>query len=335
MGIEKISFDLNNSSSQKVVLIFGISSFVGSNLAEVLKKDFKVVGTYFSNPVYIDGVVTYPCDVLKKDDVQMALYTFRPDLTIYSAGLSSVTACDENVEYADALNSGGLFNVTEFCQRYKSQICYISSCYVFGGANRKYIETDIPDSASLYGKTKATAEFFVQKTSLDYMVFRCCNFYGRGINKKKSNWFEKLENSIYQGKSLQWDNHVKIGFLDIYYLGFLIKLCFENMVRNRVFQVSSIDLMTHYEFVKLYSEVFSHSDSSITKGKWHFPLLNYIEMSLLEEMRFEMDLSNMESFLNIKLPSIRESLEFTKKRFRLSQSESSKKSKKGGAITYI
>ena len=38
--------DLNNSASQKVVLIFGISSFVGSNLAEVLKKDFKVVDRY-------------------------------------------------------------------------------------------------------------------------------------------------------------------------------------------------------------------------------------------------------------------------------------------------
>ena len=65
MNSNKISFDLNNSSSQRVVLIFGISSFVGSNLAEVLKKDFKVIGTYFNNPVSIDGVVTFPCDVLK------------------------------------------------------------------------------------------------------------------------------------------------------------------------------------------------------------------------------------------------------------------------------
>ena len=70
------------------------------------------------------------------------------------------------------------------------------------------------------------------------------------------------------------------------------------MVRNRVFQVSSTDLMTHYEFAKLYTKAFSHSDSLITKGKWNFPLLNYIEMSLLEEMRFEMDLSNMESFFS-------------------------------------
>ena len=130
MTKEKLLFDLNNSASQKVILIFGISSFVGSNLAEVLKKDFKVVGTYFNNPVSIKGVVTFPCDVLKKDDVQMALYTFRPDLTIYAAGLNSISDCDENVDYADALNSGGLFNVTEFCQRYKSQICYLSSCYV-------------------------------------------------------------------------------------------------------------------------------------------------------------------------------------------------------------
>ena len=81
--------------------------------------------------------------------------------------------------------------------------------------------------------------------------------------------------------------------------------------------------------------MFSLSDSLIVKGKWNFPLLNYIEVSLLEEMHFEMDLSNMESFFNINLPSVKESLEYTKERFKMTQSESSKKSKKGGAISYI
>ena len=45
--------------------------------------------------------------------------------------------------------------------------------------------------------------------------------------------------------------------------------------------------------------------------------------------------SSIYIYLSPKLPSIEESLNFTMKRFKLSQSESSKKSKKGGAITYI
>lgn len=328
-------FSFDHRSKQKVILIFGVSSFIGSNLAEILKKDYKVIGTYYKTPVSIKGVVSFHCDVLKKDDVQMALYTFRPDFTIYSVGLHSINESDDNVELADALNSAGLFNVTEYCQRYKSQICYISSCYVFGGANRVYVETDIPDSVSLFGKTKATAEFFVQKTSLNYIVFRCCNLYGRGISATKSTWFEKFERSLFEGKNLLWDNHVHIGFLDVFYLGLLIKMCFENMIRNRIFQVSSSDLVTHYDFVKMFVKTFSAPEGLVSKGKWSFPLLNYVEMSLMEEMRFEMDLSNLESFLNITLPTVQESIEFTKKRFNSTATESSKKAKKGGAITYI
>ena len=101
-----------------------------------------MVGTYYKTPVSIKGVVSFHCDVLKKDDVQMALYTFRPDFTIYSVGLHSINESDDNVELADALNSAGLFNVTEYCQRYKSQICYISSCYV-SQENIRYLITRI------------------------------------------------------------------------------------------------------------------------------------------------------------------------------------------------
>jgi len=35
----------------KTILIFGISSFVGSNLAFFLKEDFRIVGTYKKNYV--------------------------------------------------------------------------------------------------------------------------------------------------------------------------------------------------------------------------------------------------------------------------------------------
>jgi len=335
MVANKIHFSFDNESKQKVILIFGISSFVGSNLAEILKKDFKVVGSYYKNPVSIKGIVSFPCDVLKKEDVQMALYTFRPDITIYAVGLHSINDCDENVELAEALNSAGLFNVTEFCQRYKSQICYISSCYVFGGGDKKYVETDIPDSVSLFGKTKATAEFFVQKTSLNYIVFRCCNLYGRGISVTKSTWFEKLERSTFEGESMIWDNHVFAGFLDIYFLGLLIKMCFENMIRNRVFQVSSSDVITFYDFAKMYVKTFGAPDGLVAKGKWNFPLLSYVELSLMEQMNFRMDYSNLESFLNISLPSVQESLNFTKKRLCSTSTEGSKKTKKGGAIIYI
>ena len=150
-----------NFKTTKTILIVGISSFVGSNLAEFFKKDYRVVGTYHKTPVRVSGIHTIPCDVLKKDEVQFALFTFKPDYTIYCVGLTNLAFCHEAPEYADALNTMGLFNISESCMRYKSQLIYISSAFVFGGENKRYLEMDIPDSLTTYGKTKASAEFYI------------------------------------------------------------------------------------------------------------------------------------------------------------------------------
>ena len=54
---------------KKTILIFGLSSFLGSNLADFFKKDYRIVGTYNKNTVKIPGILTIPCDVLVKEEV--------------------------------------------------------------------------------------------------------------------------------------------------------------------------------------------------------------------------------------------------------------------------
>ena len=208
----------------KTVVIFGVSSFLGSNLAEFFKKDYKVIGTYYKNSVRINGVLTLPCDVLAKEEVQLILFAFKPDFVIYCAGVSSVLDCHKNEDLADALNTNGLFNVSEYCQRYKAQICYISSGFIFAGEKKNYYEMDIPDSLTTYGKTQAAAEFYIQKTSLNYLVYRCCRLYGRGINPTRQTWFENLQREILLNKSLGMDSFVHTGYLDVYYLGMILKM---------------------------------------------------------------------------------------------------------------
>ena len=67
----------------KTILIFGVSSFVGSNIAEFIKDDFKVVGTYHQNKVEIDGVLSIPCDILKKEQVRLTMMAFKPKIIIH------------------------------------------------------------------------------------------------------------------------------------------------------------------------------------------------------------------------------------------------------------
>ncbi len=301
----------------KTIVIFGVSSFIGSNLAEFFKKDYKVVGTYYKNSVRINGVLTIPCDVLAKEEVQLVLFAFKPDYVIYCAGVSSIVDCNKYEDLADALNTNGLFNVSEYCQRYKAQICYISSGFIFAGEKKNYYEMDIPDALTTYGKTQAAAEFYIQKTSLNYLVYRCCRLYGRSINPIRPNWFENLQRELLLNNSLGMDDFVNTGFLDVYYLGMILKMNFDKGVSNRLFQISSSDIGSIYDFAKFYAEVFDVNTDRVSKTRWPIPLnASQTSTAVEDQLYFNLDTENVEGFLNIELPSIKESLEFTFQRLK-------------------
>lgn len=321
---------------RKTVLIIGINSFVGSNLAEFFRKDYRVVGTYHKKNHPLPGILTLPCDVLNKDEVQLVLYAFKPDFVLYCVGLSSLKECSETPNICDALNSAGLFNVAELAPRYGARIVYFSSQYVFAGANKNYNEMDNPDVITQYGKAQASSEFYLQKSSLNYLIFRCCKLYGRGLTPLKSSSFEKMQKNIKNNQGVTYDNFLHQGFLDVYYLGMILKMCIDKNVSNRLVHFSTQDTMTNYEFAKLYCQTFNESDGLINKGKWQFPIAKGANIEKLEEhLYYKLDILNIEGLLKIKMPTIKESMEFTYKRFNGSKHISKSITNKGEGISFI
>src|SRR3989339_1682089 len=300
----------------KTIMIFGVSSMVGSALAEFFSNYYRVIGTYHQHRTYVKGVRTIKCDVMVKEQVQLAIFTFKPDYVIYAIGLSSVYECSKAPDYAETLNALGLFNVAEYCQRYKAQVIYISSSYVFGGVDKEYIESDIPDSLTVLGKTKASAEFFIQRTSLNYLIFRCSMMYGRSVAARQKTLLEVIQEKNELGEQMVCDNKVHHGYLDPYYLGMVIKLAIDKQAINRLFQVSSKDYYTVYDFAKIYCKVFHQLDRNLAKGNWVFPIMSSSTSSWEGgDIFFKMDIMNIENFLNIKMPTVEESLGLTYKRF--------------------
>lgn len=317
---------------RETILIFGVSSFVGSNLASFLKDHFRVVGTYYNHKTEIPGMLTFRCDVLNRDEVQLAIYTFKPNYTIYAAGLTNRDFCHRHYKLADALNTAGVFNVTEYSERYKSKMIYISSAYVYNGDKREFVESDTPDSNTIYGKTVAASEFYIQKTCLNYIIFRCCHLYGRNSNPRARSLFEGIERGLFNDETLNLDANIHEGFLDINYLGMIIKLCIQRDTSNRLFQISSKDIATRFDFGKMYCEVFQQLESHIQRANWPFPLVEgHIAGSSLY---YWQDTNNIESYLSIELPTIKESLEYSFRRWG-GQSGKSKKSESLSEIKYI
>jgi dTDP-4-dehydrorhamnose reductase len=330
--VNKMSND-EKHEPRKTILILGINSLVGSNLAEFLKKDFRVVGTYFRKNIPQPGVLTLPCNVLNKEEVQLCMYAFKPDFVLYCVGLSNLRQCFDSPNLSDAVNSAGMYNVTELAPRYGARVVYFSSQYVFSGENKSYTEMDNPDVITNYGKALASSEFYLQKSSLNYLIFRCCRLYGRGVSPIKFSIFEQIQKNLKDSQNIIYDDSVKMGFLDIYYLAIALKMCIDKNISNRLLHFCSQDVVTHYDYAKTYCEIFGESEGLIGKGKWQFPTMKGAHAS--ENPNFKLDIINIEGVLKIKMPTVRESLEFTYSRFKGEKNITKKVKNKGDGVSFI
>jgi len=319
MGEGFFFFSLSNPNAKitfmkKTILIFGVSSFIGSNLLEMLKDDYRIIGTYYKTPVSIPGVTCVPCDVLKKDYVYNITSRFRPDFTIYAIGLSSLKECQLSPKQADALNSAGAVNVCTASERYGSKFIYFSSGFVLGGADTIYREVETPFPNTVYGDSLSSTEFYIQRSCLNYLIFRCSTLYGRSLNPNHSNWFEYLQSSFAKGEPINVNDSIHVGFLDIHILIRILKATLEKDVTNRLFHVSSSDSMTRYEFAKVYAKIFKKDETLIQPIQGKFPVDKNKSGDENSIYFYRLDTANIEEFLNTKMPMIEESLMLTYKR---------------------
>lgn len=296
------------------MLIFGASSFVGSNLLESLKEDYRIIGTYFKTPVKIPGITCIPCDVLKKDYVSSIVGRLKPDITLYAVGVSSLKACSIEPKQADALNSAGAANCAAASERYDSKFVFISSAFVLGGDNTLYREGETPFPNTIYGNTLSSTEFYIQRSCLNYLILRCCSLYGRSYNPNHPSWFEGLQSSLAKGSPLEVDDKIYTGYLDVKIIGRVLKALLEKDVRNRLFHISSKDFMTRFEFAQLYAKTFRKDSGLLIRSGGKFPAEKNKSSGDNGQHYYRLDTANIEEFLNTKMPRVEESLMLTYKR---------------------
>lgn len=298
---------------KKTLLIFGVSSFVGSNLLEMLQEEFRIVGTYYKTPVSIPGVTCFPCDVLKKDYVARITAIVKPDATIYAAGLSSLEECKLFPKQADALNSAGAVNCCIAAERYGSKFVYISSSFVLSGDDTMYREGETPFPNTVYGTSLSSTEFYIQRSCLNYLILRCAPLYGRGLNPKHNNWFESIQSAFAKHEPIYADDSAYTGFLDVQIMVKVLKATINMNVTNRLFHVSSKDFMTRYDFAMMYARIFKKDETLVQKVSGLFPSPESKNADSSKHY-FRLDTSNIEEFLNTKLPTVEESLMSTYRR---------------------
>ena len=321
-------------TERKTVVIFGISSFLGSNIANYLKKDYRIIGTYHECKIEIDKVMTIQCNVLDRERVAFVIKAFKPDITIYAVGLFSVVIGHHQERLADSLNTVGAINVSEESERHQAKMFYLSSDQVFNGEDLIHHERDHVSPTTVTGKTKLSAEYYIEKNSLNYVILRCCSIYGRSINPLQQTWFEILENNLLNGKVSYLDDYLVQGYLDPIYIAHIIKLCVDSNTKNRLLQVTSKDFMTRLEFGSLYCKYFNGSLELIKKKNWSFPELEKRSESP-DRLYFKMNGENAEDSFDVSMPTIEESLGLTFQKWGGEKNKDKRASQKNIGLSYI
>ena len=241
---------------KKKILIFGINSFLGKNVVNVLSKSFDIYGTYFNSKPYFNmkkKPKILKTDLTKRDFFNHNFFAkFKADIILNCAGESSVDICEKNKIMCKKKIVSITKNTSDFARRKKIYYVTISTDILFKNKKNKiFSEKDTPNTYNYYGKLKLFAEKYVKKTNNNSLIIRT-RFFGLKSNNSFLSRLLKLKTS--KKKIVCYDNIYSTPI----YVNDLIKsiiFCFKKKIRG-VFHIVGDNLISRYNFALLVFEIF-------------------------------------------------------------------------------
>lgn len=118
-------------------------------------------------------------DITDPRSVESILEQEQADHVINCAAYTAVDACEGNETVAHRVNAEGVEILGRAADRRGMSLTHISTDYVFDGLKRTpYVETDMPNPRSAYGRTKYAGEQALSAVCSRCRVFRIAWLYG-------------------------------------------------------------------------------------------------------------------------------------------------------------
>lgn len=128
-------------------------------------------------------------DITDKEASLLVVNREKPSVIINCAALTDVDGCERNETLAFKVNALGPKFLAEIALEKNIVLVHLSTDYVFDGNGniengklRPYIETDITNPKTVYGKSKEAGENFVRAIASRYFIVRSAWLYGDGKN---------------------------------------------------------------------------------------------------------------------------------------------------------
>ena len=185
------------------LLIIGANGFLGRKLLFRFQDKFDVYGADLITTGISEEYHPNYIDITKENVVHELINNIKPNLTILTAAMTNVDACEDFPEKAREINSDGPLFVAEAMKEIGGRMIHISTDFIFDGEKGSYIENDIPKPVSVYGKTKLEGENNVLKQKIPTLICRSSVLFGWPEVDQRHNFFSWAYENLSQNKELK------------------------------------------------------------------------------------------------------------------------------------
>jgi dTDP-4-dehydrorhamnose reductase len=117
-------------------------------------------------------------DVTQTEDLRLKIKDLKPRAIINCVAFNDVDGAEANSSLVFKLNAEVPANLAAICKDLDIPLVHFSSNYVFDGEKGEYLETDIPNPASVYAKSKYQGELEIQKVGGKFYIVRTAVIFG-------------------------------------------------------------------------------------------------------------------------------------------------------------
>ena len=174
------------------ILITGSNGLLGQKLIDALRNDPEVQLIATSRgedrtPEAL-GARYHSLDITDAAQVDAVFDATKPDAVIHTAAMTNVDACELDREACQLQNVTATEHLVNAAKRHGSHFIFLSTDFIFDGANGPYKEEDAPAPLSIYGHSKLDGEHLVMNSGLaHWAIARTIIVYGIAQGLSRSN----------------------------------------------------------------------------------------------------------------------------------------------------
>lgn len=261
------------------VLIVGVSGYLGSAIATGLRNEFEVFGSYYRNPVRIEGVTSFQMGLTNGGEIIDALRKYKPEAIIYAAGMSDMKSCVDNPALAEGLHFKAptiFFKILPVIQRF----VYLSPDEVYGNVKTPgpHEETTAAAPSTILQKTRFQGESLVIGHKRSTVVFRCGEVFGEPFGWREltgqvptttpqteaPHWMDDMLRSLQKGARFPITSNSRHSYLYVGDLVRALKAHFRMPQRDSVlYNIGSRGSLTRLEFARKMSQLLGYEPALI------------------------------------------------------------------------